>query len=233
MTATVTRIATGLLLATLAGPAAAGTFKVPQGCTAYATVQMRSCQVSQHYRCDADAEGDQWTVQMDGNGPYYASKIDAETRWMESYDLTSGEADQLGEENDPASFSTLLEKGRDDFDFFTQSNFGELRRYVGFDRLTGTSRSIDGITLEETEFELTAYDPDGQVVWMRRGNQFIHRGWRIFLPGTERFENAFGDKVDTQDTPVEFALPGDKGFLETEPKYDCDTLTASYEGPRP
>jgi len=233
MTATVTRIATGLLLATLAGPAAAGTFKVPQGCTAYATVQMRSCQVSQHYRCDADAEGDQWTVQMDGNGPYYASKIDAETRWMESYDLTSGEADQLGEENDPASFSTLLEKGRDDFDFFTQSNFGELRRYVGFDRLTGTSRSIDGITLEETEFELTAYDPDGQMVWMRRGNQFIHRGWRIFLPGTERFENAFGDKVDTQDTPVEFALPGDKGFLETEPKYDCDTLTASYEGPRP
>lgn len=233
MAASRTLMATGLLMAALTGPASAAQFKVPQGCTAFATVQMRSCQISQHYRCDVDAEGDQWTVQMDGQGPYYASKIDAETRWVESYDLTSGEADTLGEENDPASFSTLLEAGRDDFDFFTESNFGELRRYVGFDRLTGTSRTIDGIVLEETEFELTAYDPDGNMVWMRRGNQFIHRGWRLFLPGTERFENAFGDKVDTQDTPVEFSLPGDKGFLETEPKYDCDVLSASYEEPHP
>lgn len=209
----------------------AGTFKVPQGCTAFATVQMRSCQVSQHYRCDGDAPGEQWTVQMDGEGPHYASKIDSETRWIESYDLITGEADRLGEEADPASFSTLLQEGRDDFDFFTESNMGELRRFVGHDRLTGATRTIDGIVLEETAFEIAAYDTDGNQIWTRRGNQFIHRGWRIFFPGTEHFENAFGDQADTQDTPVEFALPGDKGFLQDEPQHDCNTLTAALQLP--
>ena len=218
---------------------AAGQFPLPQGCTAYATVQMRSCLVSQHYRCDDEPEGTQWAVQSDGQGPYFANLIDRETRWLQSYDLYTGEQDRLGEEKDPASFSDLLENGRDDFDFFTESSYGELRRYVGHDRLTGQTHTIDGIVLEQTEFQLTAYDADGGEIWSRSGNQFIHRGWRIFLPGTEHFENSYGDKVDTVESPVEFALPGDKGFLENEPKYDCDTLTASLQltpmdgGPRP
>ncbi|MCV2867341.1 hypothetical protein OEW28_01700 [Defluviimonas sp. WL0002] len=220
-------------------PAAAGQFPLPQGCTAYATVQMRSCLVSQHYRCAGEPEGHQWAVQADGQGPYFANLIDAETRWLQSYDLYTGEQDQLAEERDPASFTELLESGRDEFDFFTESSFGELRRYVGHDRLTGRTETIDGIVLEQTEFELSAFDADGGLIWTRTGNQFVHRGWRIFFPGTEHFENSFGDTVDTVENPVEFALPGDKGFLEDEPKYDCDTLTASMQlplmdgGPRP
>lgn len=223
----------------LAMPASAGQFPLPQGCTAYATVQMRSCLVSQHYRCEGEPEGNQWAVQSDGQGPFFANLIDGETRWLQSYDLYTGEQDRLGEENDPASFSELLERGRDDFDFFTESSYGELRRYVGHDRLTGQTTTIDGIVLEQTEFELTAYDSDGAEVWSRKGKQYVHRGWRIFFPGTEHFENAFGDKADTVENPMEFALPGDKGFLENEPKYDCDTLTASLKltptdgGPRP
>jgi hypothetical protein len=95
---------------------AASKFAAPKGCTVYQTVQMRGCQVSHHYRCEGDAAGDQWSVYLDANGPYYMSRIDSETRWIESFDLSTGETDRIGEETDPASFSTLLANGRDKYD---------------------------------------------------------------------------------------------------------------------
>ena len=44
------------------------------------TVQNRSCTVSQHYRCDADAPGDQWVEYFTREGATYRSRIDDETR---------------------------------------------------------------------------------------------------------------------------------------------------------
>lgn len=221
---------TGILLAGAIafGPAlpagAGGKFAPPAGCEVYATVQMRSCQVSQHYRCAADAPGDQWAVYMDGDGPYYLSRIDAETRWLESHDLTTGESDRLASETDPASFSTLLATGRDDYDFTTLSATGEIRRYTGHDELTGERITIDGVTLERTRFDLIARDGSGRMLWRRSGRQLIHRDWRLFLADTEEFENAFGDRESLVDTPMQFALPGEKGFLATDPIYDCNEL---------
>ena len=203
---------------------AGGKFVAPEGCEVFATVQMRNCQVSQHYRCESDAPGDQWSVYFDSEGPFYQSRIDAETRWVESLDLTTGERDTLRSETDPASFTTLLNSGRDDYDFATESNFGEVRRYSGYDQLTGEKAVIDGVTLERTKFDLTAWDADGNMIWQRKGSQFIHRDWRLFYADTEEFENSFGDKQTVADTPVDFALPGDKGFLATEPVYDCDAM---------
>ena len=211
--------------ALLATPAlGAGDFAAPAGCTVYATVQLRNCQVSQHYRCEHDAPGDQWAVYMDGEGPYYMSRIDVETRWMESYDLTTGERDALMSEADPASFTTLITTGRDDYDFTTESSTGEVRRYTGFDQLTGEKVTIGGVVLERTTFDLTARTADGEMIWHRVGRQFIHRDWRLFWADTEEFENAFGDRETVIDTPVAFALPGDKGFLSAEPIYDCDMM---------
>lgn len=209
----------------LAAPAfAGGKFAPPAGCEAFATVQLRNCQVSQHYRCEHDAPGDQWAVYMDGDGPYYMSRIDAETRWIESYDLTTGERDELSSETDPASFTTLITTGRDDYDFTTESNTGEIRHYTGFDELTGETVTIDGVTLERTKFDLTARTPDGDLIWHRSGRQLIHRDWRLFWADREDFENGFGDRETVIDTPVDFALPGDKGFLASEPIYDCDMM---------
>lgn len=211
--------------ALLATPAlGGGKFAAPAGCTVYATVQLRNCQVSQHYRCEHDAPGDQWAVYMDGEGPYYMSRIDAETRWMESFDLTTGERDALMSEADPASFTTLITTGRDDYDFTTESNTGEVRRYTGFDQLTGEKVVIGGVTLERTTFDLTARSAEGDLIWHRVGRQFIHRDWRLFWADTEDFENGFGDRETVIDTPVDFALPGDKGFLSAEPIYDCDMM---------
>jgi len=204
--------------------AAAGKFAPPKGCEVFTTVQMRNCQVSQHYRCDGDPVGDQWAVYMDGDGPYYLSQIDDETRWLQSMDLFTGEVDKLLSEVDPASFTTLLQSGRDDYDFRTESSTGEIRRYSGFDQLTGEKVVIDGVTLERTKFDLTAYTDDGDMIWHRTGKQLIHRDWRLFWADRESFENAFGDTDTVVDTPMQFAGPGDKGYLSAEPVYDCENL---------
>lgn len=208
---------------------AAGLFPVPEGCTAYATVQQRNCKVSQHYRCAGDAPGDQWAAYMDGQGVYYLSRIDSETRWVESIDAITGESETIAGETDPASFTTLLQSGRDDFDFETTSSAGETRRYRGFDQLTGDQVTVGGTVLERTRFDLSAFAADGSFLWRRQGKQLIQRDWRLFFSDTESFDNAAGETVSTVDTPVEIALPGGKGFLSTEPKYDCDTVTAQAE----
>jgi hypothetical protein len=205
-------------------------FKAPAGCTVYATVQLRGCQISHHYRCAGDAPGDQWVALLDGQGPHFLSKIDAETRWVESVDLETGETDRLGSESDPASFTVLTQSGRDDFDFTTVSDGGEERRFKGFDALTGEKVTIDGVVLERTRFSLTAYDATGAEAWSRNGNQFIQRDWRIFFSDSEEFRNAAGDAETVVDTPVTFAFPGDKGFLSMTPDYDCDVLTADAAG---
>lgn len=220
---------TAVLLAALPAQAQ-DLFPLPRGCTAYVTAQIRNCQVAHSYRCAGDAAGDQWVTYLDGEGPYFSSKIDSETRWLESVDLYTGEADTIQTEADPASFTVLLQSGRDDFDFTTVANTGEVTRFKGFDALTGEKVTVDGVVLERTRFRLEAFAEDGTFLWRREGNQLIQRDWRIFYSDAEDFENAAGDKVSTLDTPVEFAFPGDKGFLATEPKYDCDVVTASVEG---
>lgn len=213
-----------------ASPAiAAGKFAAPKGCTVYQTVQMRNCQVSHHYRCEGDAAGDQWSTYLDADGPFYMSRIDSETRWIDSYDLTNGEQDQLEDETDPASFSALLATGRDTYDFTTKSSAGEVRRYSGFDELTGETVVIDGVALERTRFDLTATGADGEMIWHRAGEQLIQRDWRLFFADRESFENGVGDRTDLRDTPVTFAGPGDAGFLAAKPDYDCDATMTRLE----
>lgn len=210
-----------------AGPAAAaGKFAPPEGCDVYVTVQMKSCQVSQHYRCAGDAPGDQWALYLDADGPYYMNRIDGETRWVESYSLISGEYDRLVSEADPASFSTLLATGRDDYDFSTESDAGEIVRYTGYDELPGETVVIDGVALERTTFDLTATGADGVPLWRRRGEQLVNREWRIFFADRETFETPGGERQQVEDTPVTFAFPGQAGYLETKPQFGCDiTLT--------
>lgn len=208
---------------------AASKFAAPKGCTVYQTVQMRNCQVAQLYRCDGDPAGDQWSIYLDADGPFYMSRIDRETRWMESLDLTTGETDRISEETDPASFSTLLETGRDSYEFSTTNGAGEVRHYSGFDELTGDTLVVDGVTLERTRFDLTAKGADGEMLWHRTGQQLIHRDWRIFFADKESFENSFGDKADVTDTPVTFAGPNDKGFLAAKPEYDCDAMMTELD----
>ena len=220
----------GALALVIAGaaPGAAQTFTPPKGCTLSLTVQMRQCQVANVYSCAGDVPGDRWISYADGVGVYFSSRIDHETRWMESIDHDSGEVDRLlPKANDHASFSTLIATGRDDYDFVTENNSGFVERYVGIDRLTGESVTIGGILLERSTFELSSYDAAGAFLTRRTGTQFISRDLRLFFGDTEVFENAAGDRVESFQPPVTFSLPGNDGFGSAKPVFDCNAVLTS------
>ena len=221
------------LIAGLAGlPAFAGTFTPPSGCTLEMTVQNRSCTVSQHYRCAADPGGDQRVTVFTREGAAFESRIDRETRWLESTNLMSGLSDRLlPEARDHASFSNLLRTGRDDFDFWTESGTGERLRHIGHDILTGESVEIGGLSLEVTEFDLRTYSATGEQLIHRQGNQFISRAHGRFYGGVESTSDWTGASHETNDTPVHFAFPGQPGFGDTTPHYDCDMQMVRRDHP--
>lgn len=207
-------------------------FAPPAGCEVQFTVQMHSCQVANYYTCAGDAPGDIWASFADGEGEYFVSHTDAETRWVESIALADGEVDRLDmvASADNASFSELLASGRDDYDFVTRSNHGTARRYIGHDLLTGERTTIDGVPLERAGFEMRIEDNEGAYIATRSGMQYISRKLRVFFGDTERFENAFGDTSDTAQAPVTFAFPGEQGFAAATPNYDCDMMMTELEG---
>ncbi|WP_372800063.1 hypothetical protein [Paracoccus seriniphilus] len=214
-----------LLWAIGAMPIEAATFTVPQGCKLEVTVQNRGCSVGQYYRCSADPEGHQRSALFGQDGLTHLSRIDAETRWIESSDPDTGLEDMLVEESrDHASFTTLIETGRDDFDFWTVSGTGERLHHVGEDILTGETVTIDGVELEKTRFRLTTSDANGEVLITREGQQFINRAMRRFFGGIETQRDWTGERRETNDSPVLFSFPGEPGFGDTTPQFDCDQL---------
>ena len=201
-------------------------FSPPEGCRLTLTVQERSCSVGLHYICNADPDGDQRVIYFGKGGvPRFISHIDREARWLWSHDPQSGLIDELVEDaRDDASLSTLLKTGRDEFDFWTESNDGERLHHVGFDELTGESVTIDGVALEQTRFELTTSDAEGRVLIRRKGQQFVSREHGRFYGGPEQSEDWTGATRRDDNTPVQFLSPGDAGFASTEPQFGCESL---------
>ena len=222
------------LLTLSALPVQAATFTPPEGCKLEITVQNRGCTVSQYYRCDSDAAGDQRVTIFTTDGPVYQSRIDKETRWLESTNLVQGVTDLLVDQaDDHASFSTLLKTGRDDFDFWTLSNDGQRLHHVGHDELPGEKVTIDGVPLEVTRFELTTFSETGEVLIERKGQQFVSRAHGRFYGGIEHSTDWTGAVQDVNDSPVTFAFPGQSGFGVTRPEYDCDLQMVGGQGAGP
>ncbi len=206
-----------------ATPAAAGSFEPPAGCTTWLTVQSRGCRVSNYYRCERDTPGDQWRADFDQEGIYFLSRIDREAQWVESFDLFPTVRQTLDPNpEDPASFTELL-GGLDSFAFNLTKDDGRQSRVRGFDRLTGRSFTIDGVTLQETEFEFTETDPEGNLLRRSRGNEYIHPEWRNFFAGPSEWDGGDG-YVPIDGSPVTFDFPGDPGFASTQPIYECDAV---------
>lgn len=215
-------IATALLAAV---PAHAGTWDAPAGCEAFLTVQSKACRVSHYYTCQGDAPGEQWRVDIDQEGPFFYSKIDHDAQWLESYDPIKQTLD--ANPADPASFSELLASGLDTWDFNLSKADGSASRAAGYDRLTGKTVVIDGITLSQTEVEFTEYASDGTVLRQSRGNEYAHPDWRLFFAGPGETDLGDGQWLPIDGSPVDFVFPGEEGFLASQPIYDCDALTAS------
>lgn len=214
-----------LALSVLAAPAVAqdapATFSLPAGCDAFLTVQTESCQVGHHFTCQGDPEGHQRRVTLDEQGMTYVGEIDGETQWISSFHVLSGHRERL-ESNpvEPASLSDLIETGVDDFDFRTLSDEIGRTRYVGQDTLTGREITIDGVTLAETTYDITAFDDAGNEIWSAQGREFISRNWRMFLSGTGTVTTPEG-QYERSNKPVEFIYPGEPGFLSSSPKHGC------------
>jgi hypothetical protein len=218
-------ILTAVLMACMA-PAvqAAGSFTPPEGCSMWLTVQSRACRVSNYYTCEADPAGDQWRADFDQESMFFLSRINREAEWVESFDffptvkqtLDAGAAD-------PSSFSTLLSEGMDTFTFGLSRDDGSRSKVRGFDRLTGRVVVIDGITLQETEFQYEETDPEGNLMRRSRGNEYIHPDWRNFFAGPSEWDGGDG-YLPMNGSPVQFIFPGEPGFAATEPLYECDAV---------
>lgn len=213
-----------LILCLAASPAFAGSFTPPEGCTVNLTVQGRGCYVSNYYTCPTDNAGDQWRADFDQEGMFYMAKIDSETQWIESYDLNPTVKQTLDPNpKDPASFSNLLATGRDDFDFSLSKETGEHTNVKGYDKLIGETVVIDGVTLQRTEYDYVETDDEGNILRQSHGNEYISAERRNFFSGTsEWFDGTNWLPLDG--SPVQFFMPGEKGFGATQPLYECDAV---------
>ncbi|RJL05562.1 hypothetical protein D3P06_06470 [Paracoccus aestuarii] len=220
-----TGMALGIAALLLAGQAGAAVFTPPAGCTLDLTAQNRSCTVTHYYTCAADPEGHRHSAHFGRDGLFHLATIDAETRWIESTSVTSGIVDRLVDEAEShASLSRLLETGRDDFDFWTESADGIRLRHQGHDELTGETATIGGRQLDRTRFRLTTRSEGGDLLITREGSQFVSRELNRFFGGTETSSDWTGETRQTDDSPVLFIPPGAAGFGSTTPQFDCDQL---------
>lgn len=205
----------------------ADTFSLPAGCTAYLTVQSKDCSVDHQFTCEGDPEGHKQRVSLDERGITYLGTIDDETQWLQSFHPLSQHSERLEDAPaDRASFSELLENGVDTYDFTTLSDEIGPTRYVGADELTGRIVTIDDIALQETAYQITAFNADGEEIWSSKGNEYISRDWRFFLSGTSTI-TVPGDSFERDGSPVEFIFPGEPGFLSANPKHGCGVVMSS------
>ena len=215
-------------LVLVAGPVrAADTFALPQGCDAFVTIQSHSCSVEHHFTCKGDPEGVKRRVSLNEDGLTYAGSTDRDAQWLSSFYPFTGHRERLEDAPaDPASLSELLAKGVDSYDFRTLSDEIGTTRYVGEDRLTGRIVTIDDVALQQTEYHITAYGPDGAELWSSAGNEFVNADWRSFIGGTGTITVPEGP-FDKDDRPVQFIYPGEPGFLSANPKFDCGAVLSS------
>lgn len=223
------------LLALLPVDALAAGFVPPAGCETWMTVQARQCRVSNYYRCSADAAGDQWRMDADQQGPFFFSRINSEAEWVESFGMERGSGQTLApKRKDPASFSDLVANGLDRYDFMLDHEDGMQSHVTGHDRLTGNTRTIDGITLQETEFDFTERNEAGAIIRRSRGREYINAEWRNFFSGPSEFQDESGNWLPIDGSPVEFIFPGEPGFAASQPIFDCDAVLSqlSIDGAR-
>lgn len=218
------------VLVGLATPAAAQEFLLPQGCEGYLTIQNSSCSVSHYFRCDKDKNGEQRRATIDEEGLSYVGHTGEEAEWLESFHMRSGHTERQTTVLDAMSMSELLANSVDTWDFSTDSLEIGTTQYVGFDRLTGETVEIDGVTLLRTEYELTAFDAAGTKMWKSEGSEYVSPDWRMFIGGLSSYITS-SDQFDSDDTPIEFINPGEPGYLSINPKFGCGVEMSRYDLP--
>jgi hypothetical protein len=230
-----------LALALLAAPAAAQeaapappdapaqvdrrTFQPPQGCTAFLTVQSAACTVSHHFTCEADPEGWQRRVDMDEEGIAYSGAIDARRSGSNPTTSSRATASSCARPRRPRLLHRADHRGRDSFDFFTNSpEFGPhpLRgpgRLIGED---GDHRRRHARAHRIPDHRLC---PDGSEAGAARATNIQPR--LALLPVGDS-SIVVGDSSRRPTTlPVEFIFPGETRLLSVNPKHGCGMMMSA------
>ncbi|MCB1388857.1 MAG: hypothetical protein KDK12_06905 [Rhodobacteraceae bacterium] len=218
------RISAAAIVSLLASGAHAdpGTFTPPDGCTAFLTVQSNSCRVTHYYGCNS-AAGDVWAAYFNAQGLQSIVHEDAETARISQTNETTGAVfTTLPDAADPASLTTLLATGSDEWTYDQDIGDGLQVRHSGVDQLTGERVTIDG---EELQLVSSSYQtramPEDVVLVTGTATQMILGRLRLALQATEHRTSTSSDWTrDT--TPVQFLFPGDQGFLSNLPITGCD-----------
>ena len=87
-----------------------------------------------------------------------------------------------------------------------------------------TKAFIDGVTLQQTEFDYTETDDYGNVMSRAHGNEYISREYRTFFAGPGETDLGDGMWRPIDGSPVDFVFPGEPGFAAKQPIYDCDEI---------
>ncbi|MFT4782841.1 MAG: hypothetical protein ACI9IV_000570 [Paracoccaceae bacterium] len=220
---------TGWLVAggaiSVAPPAFAQTDTPPAGCTAFLTVQYKSCAASLLWRCSAAPDGTTWEATFGEEGASSVATFNKEFQWLDTYFFFDGSRERMFENGPrPALLSELIETGENAYEFTTieTSPDGDSKTtYIGIDRLTGTSKRINDEELLVTEFASVAVDAETrEEVYRSFGNQYVLASENLILLGTDTWTQD-GITDESNYSPVEILRPGMEGFGDTKPKYDC------------
>jgi len=80
----------GLFAASLSARENQRTFSLPEGCTAYLTVQSQDCSVDHHFTCEGDPEGHKQRISLTEDGVVYVGSTNFESEWVGSFHPRSG-----------------------------------------------------------------------------------------------------------------------------------------------
>ena len=220
-------LAFGLSLGPMNTSAEAQTAEIPNECSAYLTVQTRSCRVLHFMTCTDLSSGQYRVDRYDAEGIGSAALYDRQMNALVVILPREGAIlRQDPASPDPLSMDELIETGKDTYDATRMINESVPLRLKGFDLLTEESVVIDGRTLKVTEFNLRETGPNGEVYGHTAGRQYLDTSLRYIFGGIYRDQTDAG-APDQDTTPVDFIYPGDDGFLATEPRFDCAQSLAS------
>ncbi len=216
----------------LAMPAHAREFTPPEGCEVFFTVQSKQCSVSNLYRCEGYEDGAFAEAMFDGEGMSAVVTYAPGYQWQDSLYLWDNSREVLvSPAEDPIDLPTLEAEGVDTFRFTMHRTApGEDREItiVGADMLTGETVTIDGLELDVVRTQLEILTEDGATEYQSRGIQYLSREMGLFFLGPEDVYNDGGEATPYDNSPVDFIHPGEPGFAETLPLYQCDQQKAGF-----
>lgn len=211
-------------------------FEPPIGCQPVLTVQQRSCQVMNHWRCGSGDGVENWYGYFtDGGAVDSFEKNGPDHQFIHVQHFSEGGMFMgVTAANDNSSLSALVSTGRDNFDVtFSMNLFGiEFdARFLGETKLSGKQIKVDGETLSEltSSFAMTFLDSDllGEELNIAgTSTDYLLVADEIFMDGTGVVETSEGTERD-DNSPVEIIRPGEDGFFTRIPKYDCGVNSAS------